>query len=50
MAQIQWLSELALFNFDIKYRTGKLNNGADALSHLPMTNKENFSDSESGGY
>ena len=34
-AQIRWLSELALFDFDIKYRTGKSNQAADALSHHP---------------
>ena len=33
-AQIRWLSELALFDFDIKYRLGKSNQAADTLSHL----------------
>ena len=49
-AQIRWLSELALFNFDIKYRSGKLNQAADALSHRPMTDDEILSDSESDRY
>ena len=31
-AQIRWLSELALYDFDIIYRTGKSNLVADALS------------------
>ena len=31
-AQIRWLSELALFDFDIVYRTGRTNRVADALS------------------
>ena len=32
-AQIHWLSDLALFDFEIKYRAGKSNQAADALSH-----------------
>ena len=32
MSQIRWLSDLALFNFDIKYRAGKTNQVADTLS------------------
>ena len=47
VAQIRWFSELVLFNFDIKYRSGKSNQAADALSHHPKTEDENFSDSES---
>ena len=35
MSQIQWLSDLALFDFDIKYRVGKSNQAADALSRQP---------------
>ena len=35
MAQICWLSELALYDFDIVYRTGKSNLVADALSRRP---------------
>ena len=36
MAQIGWLSVLALFDFDIKYWNGKTNLAADALSHHPQ--------------
>ena len=49
-AQIKWLSKLALFDFDIKYRSGKLNQAADALSCCPMTDSEILSDTESDGY
>ena len=48
-AQIRWLSELALFDFDIKYRSGKLNQAADALSRRPVTD-EILSNTESDGY
>ena len=48
-AQIRWLSKLALFDFDIKYRSGKSNQAADALSHRPMTD-EILSNTESDGY
>ena len=41
---------LLFFDFDIKYRSGKLNQAADALSHHPMTDNEILSDSESDGY
>ena len=34
-AQIRWLSELALYDFDIIYRMGKSNLVADALSRWP---------------
>ena len=34
-AQICWLSDLALFDFEIKYRAGKSNQAADALSQCP---------------
>ena len=34
-AQICWMSDLALFDFDIKYRSGSENRVADALSHRP---------------
>ena len=34
-SQIRWLSDLALFDFDIKYRVGKSNQVADALSRQP---------------
>ena len=50
LAQIQWLSELALFDFDIKYRSGKLNQAADALSHHPRTENESFGNCENDGY
>ena len=43
-AQIRWLSELALFDFNIKYRTGKLNQTADALSHFPKSSLDMSSD------
>ena len=49
-AQIQWLSELALFDFDIKYRSGRLNQAADTLSHHPKPENENLSDCESEEY
>ena len=49
-AQIRWLSELALFDFDIKYRSDKSNQAADTLSHHPMTDNEILSDTESDGY
>ena len=39
-AQIRWLSELALYNFDIVYRTGKSNLVADALSRHPEVEEE----------
>ena len=45
-SQIQWLSELALFDFTIKYQTGHSNRAADALSHCPFNPSCNF-DTES---
>ena len=39
-AQICWLSELALYNFDIVNRTGKSNLVTDALSRPPEVEKE----------
>ena len=45
-AQIRWLSNLALFDFDIKYRTGKLNQAADALSCHPKSSVDMSSDRE----
>ena len=38
VSQICWLSELALFNFNIIYRSGKYNQAADALSQCPELN------------
>ena len=35
-SQIRWLSELALFDFTIKYQTGHSNRAADALSRCPF--------------
>ena len=44
VTHIRWLSELALFDFNIKYRTGKLNQAADALSHHPKSSVDMSSD------
>ena len=38
--QIRWLSELALYNFDIVYRTGRSNLVTNALSRCPEVNEE----------
>ena len=35
-SQISWLSELALFDFKIQYRLGKINKATDALSQCPV--------------
>lgn len=32
----RWVAELAVFNFNIKYRHGKSNIDADVLFHLPL--------------
>ena len=47
-SQIRWLSELALFDFVIKYQTGRSNRAADALSHRPFnpTCDDSFTESE----
>ena len=45
-SQIWWLSELALFDFTIKYRTGYSNRATDALSSHPFNPSCNF-DNES---
>ena len=39
-AQIRWLSELALYDFDIVYHSGKSNLVADALSRCPEVEEE----------
>ena len=39
-SQIQWLSELALFDFTIHYQTGRSNKATDALSRCPYTKEE----------
>ena len=51
-AQIRWLSELALFDFDIVYRTGRTNRVADALSQRPKdpNSSDESSDSDSEDY
>ena len=51
-AQIRWLSELALFDFDIVYRTGRTNHVADALSQRPKdpNSSDESSDSDSEDY
>ena len=36
VSQIRWLSELVLFNFTIKYQTGRSNRAADTLSRHPF--------------
>ena len=48
--QIRWLSKFALFDSDIKYRRGKLNKAADALSHCPYVSEEVDSNSGSEEY
>ena len=47
-SQIWWLSELALFNFVIKYQTGQSNRATDTLSRHPFNPScdESFSESE----
>ena len=46
-AQIRWLSDLTLFDFEIKYRAGKTNQAADALSRQPG-NPDSSSESSDG--
>ena len=46
-SQIHWLSELALFDFNIIYRSGKSNQAADALSRCPEPNCKLESDYDS---
>ena len=48
-SQIQWLSELALFNFTIKYQTGHFKKDTDALGHClfsPSCDSESETDSD----
>ena len=47
-SQIQWLSEVALFDFVINYQTGQSNRAADALSHHPFhpTCNKSFTESK----
>ena len=47
MSQIHWLSELALFDFNIIYRSGKSNQAADALSWCLEPNCKLESDDDS---
>ena len=49
-SQIQWFIELALFDFNILYRSGKTNKAADALSQCPVDPEyemESVSDNDS---
>ena len=50
MAQTQWLSKFALFDFDIKYRTGKSNQAANTLSHHLKTDHDKPSNNDSEEY
>ena len=47
VSPIHWLSKLALFNFNIIYRSGKTNQVTDALSWDPEPNCKLESDSDS---
>ena len=42
----RWLARLAPFKFNIKYRSGKSNHNADALSRLPVHNPADDEDDE----
>ena len=46
MSQIHWLSEHALFDYNIIYRLGRMNKAADALSQCPEPNCKLESDSD----
>lgn len=35
----RWVAQLAVFDFDVKYRPGRCNNAADALSRQPTANE-----------
>ena len=45
-AQIRWLNKIALFHFDMKYRTCKLNKAVDALHHHPYVPEKMDNDLE----
>ena len=45
-AQICWLSDLMLFDFEIKYRAGKSNQVADTLSQWPVNPKPSSKSSD----
>ena len=47
-SQIRWLSDLVLFDFEIKYRARKSNQVADTLSRLPV-NPDSSSESSDDG-
>ena len=47
VCQIHWLSKLAMFDFNIIYRSGKTNQATDALSWCPQPNCRLESDSDS---
>ena len=47
VSQICWLSELALFDFNNIYRSGKTNQATDALSQCPELNCKMESNSDS---
>ena len=47
VSQIHWLSKLALFDFNIIYRSGKSNQAADDLSQHPEPNCRLESDDDS---
>ena len=47
VSQIHWLSELALFDFNIIYRSGRSNQATDALSQHPEPNCKLESDDDS---
>ena len=50
VSQIRWFSKLALFDFDIKYRTHKSNKAVDALSCHPYDSEEVDSNPETEEY
>ena len=46
-SQIQWLSELALFDFTIHYQTGRSPKATNAVSRCPHNDDSKMSDSDS---